>query len=51
MPASADVRYHYAAALAATGERAAASILLADLLQSDQPFEGRSEAERLRATL
>lgn len=51
MPASADVRYHYAAALAATGEKAAASILLADLLQSDQPFEGRSEAERLRATL
>lgn len=51
LPASPEVRYHYAAALAATGDEGAAGVLLADLLASDQPFEGRSDAEKLRATL
>lgn len=48
---SAEVRYHYAAALAAAGESQLAAIYLADLLQHDGEFEGRNDAERLHASL
>lgn len=50
-PDSDEIRYHYAQALAATGDKVGAGILLADLLQSGVQFEGRSEARRLHDSL
>jgi predicted Zn-dependent protease len=50
-PREADIRYHYAAALAATGDRATAAAYLSDLLDNEGDFESRAEAERLRASL
>lgn len=51
MPASAEVRYHFAAALAQAGQKAEARQLLADALLDKTPFDGRAEAEKLLATL
>ena len=51
MPASAEIRFHHAAALAATGNKQAATIHLADLLENDGAFESRAEAEQLHTSL
>lgn len=50
-PKEPDIRYHYAAALAATGDRVTAAAYLTDLLENDSDFESRAEAERLHASL
>lgn len=46
-PQSAEIRYHYAAALAMNNQREAAYLQLADALLGPEDFEGRAEAERL----
>lgn len=50
-PTSPEIRYHYAHCLASGGEKEAARILLTDVLQDPNDFEGKSEAERLLASL
>ena len=50
-PTDPDIRYHHAAALAATGQTAAAREALALALAGDEPFVSRQDAERLRARL
>src|SRR5690606_403396 len=50
-PLSAEIRYHYAAALALDGQRDAARLQLADVLLGSEAFEERAEAERLLAEL
>jgi predicted Zn-dependent protease len=50
-PTSAEIRYHYAAVLARSGETQKAALLLQDILQATDPFEGRQEAEQLLASL
>ncbi len=47
LPAVPDVRYHYAVALLQTGEKTAAHKILKELLQSNQPYEWREEAQKL----
>lgn len=49
-PASAEIRYHYAAALAATGNKDAARALLNDVLLAES-FNGRADAAKLLTTL
>jgi tetratricopeptide (TPR) repeat protein len=50
-PTSPEIRYHHAAALAATGDREGAKLLLADVLLDPAQFEGRRGAEQLLASL
>lgn len=50
-PESAEIRYHYAAALAAAGETELARIELRDLLLQPVQFAGREEAETLAGRL
>ncbi|MDQ2639199.1 MAG: tetratricopeptide repeat protein [Pseudomonadota bacterium] len=50
-PASAEIRYHYAVALARSGDRGGARLLLQDILQAPDSFDGRQEATQLLATL
>ncbi|MDX2503589.1 MAG: PEP-CTERM system TPR-repeat protein PrsT, partial [Gammaproteobacteria bacterium] len=47
LPEVPDVRYHYAVALLRSGEKTAADKILKQLLQSDQPYEWREEAQKL----
>jgi Flp pilus assembly protein TadD len=50
-PTSMEIRYHYAAALARSGDQAGARLLLQDILQAPDVFDGRTDAEQLLATL
>ena len=50
-PDSPQIRYHYAAALARSGEKAEARLVLQDVLLDPQSFDGRKDAERLLASL
>ncbi|HSN70171.1 MAG TPA: tetratricopeptide repeat protein, partial [Steroidobacteraceae bacterium] len=42
-----DIRYHLAAALARDGRAAEARSILAELLESERPFQSRPQAETL----
>lgn len=46
MPKSAEVQYHWAVALAETGDKHKAAATLKELLAGDEQFPGRSDAER-----
>lgn len=50
-PNHADIQFHYAAALARSGEREQAAQIVRALLASHPRFESRSDAERLLAQL
>lgn len=50
-PAQGEVRFHYAAVLAATGDRAAAQRELTKALELDESLKGRPEVVALRKTL
>ena len=47
LPGVPEVQYHYAVALLKSGEKTAAHKILKQLLQSNQPYEWREEAEKL----
>lgn len=51
LPELGDVRYHWAAALAATGDKRRARKVLDELLASGAQFSGRDEARALAASL
>lgn len=51
MPQNANVSYHYAAALAQTGDKVQAKAILATALQGGGAFTDRPAAEKLNATL
>ncbi|MEY4760422.1 MAG: hypothetical protein RLZZ200_278 [Pseudomonadota bacterium] len=51
MPGNAEVRYHYAAALAATGNRAEATLQIVEALRDPTPTPWRAEARKLAETL
>jgi len=48
---SPEIRYHYAAALARSGDRAQARTLLNEMLATDVAFTARTDAEKLRGEL
>ncbi len=50
-PDSAEVRYHYGAALAAAGRRAEARTALSQAIETQQTFPQRADAEKLLAQL
>ena len=50
-PDSPEIRYHYGAALAAAGHRAAARATLSQAIDTQQTFPQRAEAEKLLAQL
>lgn len=50
-PDNGDIQYHYAAALAKSGQRPQAETRLRDLLKSPEPFTTRHEAEQLLSQL
>jgi predicted Zn-dependent protease len=50
-PQEAEIRFHYAVASLAAGDKDMATAYLADLIESEQDFEGRAEAERLYTSL
>jgi len=47
LPDAADVRYHYAVAVYKSGEKIEGKKLLKRLLQTNQSFEGRADAQKL----
>ena len=50
-PDEPDIRYHYAAALARSGDTRQASAILAEILASNPSFASRADAERLQRQL
>ena len=47
LPDVPEVRYHYATALMKSGEEIKARKIFVELLENDEPFEGREDAQKL----